>query len=263
MKGHFALKLTLIGAIAGGLGSLSFISVAVYAQDSAQYEEEAPPVPPEEDNVHSADADPGDMSHAAELYDDEAAAAEYEYEEEAEAYEFRRAQPEPLEPETPAPQVASNRDHTDTLQGSPALSAKEIRQELEKARHAVEEARQVAEQIVADAQQQANLIRQDAVVNDAPTDLGPVEVQTHRVAVEIASGTVEEIATAIMPGDWRVMVDVKDQAVLQRRFQYVSTKSRDQALRDLLGPVGLRHQYFFDLKDAQGVKSPLLVISKR
>ena len=74
---------------------------------------------------------------------------------------------------------------------------------------------------------------------------------------------MQEIATAIMPGNWRVMVDVKEQSLLQRRFQFVSTKSRDQALRDLLKPVGLKHQYFFDLKDANGAPSPLLVISKR
>lgn len=139
-----------------------------------------------------------------------------------------------------------------------------VQQELVNARQAVEEARQVAEQIVLDAQREAALIRQSGTANlQVPADLEPIEIQNGKVAVEIGAGTVEEIATAIMPADWRVMVDVKDQTILQRRFQFVSTKSRDQALRDLLQPVGLQHQYFFDLKDTSGARSPLLVISKR
>ena len=138
-----------------------------------------------------------------------------------------------------------------------------VRTELEEAKAAVEEARQIAEQIVLEAQQQANRIRQNAAVNDMPTDLGPIEIQRGQVAVEVSAGTVEEIAVAIMPTDWRVLVDVKNKDILQKRFQYVTTKSRDQALRDLLAPIGLKHQYFFDLKDAAGAKTPLLVISQR
>lgn len=138
-----------------------------------------------------------------------------------------------------------------------------VRVELEEAKAAVEEAKQIAEQIVLEAQQQANQIRQNAAVNDLPTDLSPVEIQRGQVAVEVSAGTVEEIAVAIMPTDWRVLVDVKNKDILQKRFQYVTTKSRDQALRDLLAPIGLKHQYFFDLKDAAGAKTPLLVISQR
>ena len=138
-----------------------------------------------------------------------------------------------------------------------------VQQELQSARQAIVEARQAAEQILLDAQREAALVRQTAPEQQQrPADLEPVQIQNSKVAVEIAAGTVEEIATAIMPGEWRVMVDVNDQTILQRRFQFVSTKSRDQALRDLLKPVGLRHQYFFDLKDASGARSPLLVISK-
>lgn len=156
--------------------------------------------------------------------------------------------------------------------GNICLAAQEVAQtadmeavkvELEEAKAAVEEARQIAEQIVLEAQQQANQIRQNAAVNDMPADLGPVEIQRGQVAVEISAGTVEEIAVAIMPNEWRVLVDVENKDILQKRFQYVTTKSRDQALRDLLAPIGLKHQYFFDLKDAAGAKTPLLVISQR
>lgn len=138
-----------------------------------------------------------------------------------------------------------------------------IKQELVNAKQAVVEAQTMAEKIIADAQLQANAIRKNAAVNDAPTDLTPVEIQSARVAVELSAGTIEEIANAIMPLGWRVLVDVKDVSLLRKRYQYVSTKSRDQALRDLLGPAGLKHQYFFDLTDAHGNSSPLLVISTR
>ncbi len=138
-----------------------------------------------------------------------------------------------------------------------------VREELVAAKLAVQEAREVAEQIVLDARQQADRIASRAASPDSPEELLPVEIQRGKVAVEVAAGTVQEIATAIMPINWRIMVDVKDTALLQRRFQYVSTKSRDQALRDLLTPIGLKHQYFFDLRDEQGVSRPLLVISQR
>ena len=138
-----------------------------------------------------------------------------------------------------------------------------VQQELQNAKQAVEDARRAAEQIVLDAQREAALIRHSSPDNQhQPLDLEPIEIQNSKIAVEIAAGTVEEIATAIMPSDWRILVDVKDQSLLQRRFQFVSTKSRDQALRDLLKPVGLQCQYFFDLKDPSGGRSPLLVISK-
>lgn len=139
-----------------------------------------------------------------------------------------------------------------------------IQQELVNARQAVEDARVAAEQILLQAQREAERIRQPPA--DGPQrqpDLEPVALQNGKVAVEIAAGTLEEIVTAIMPNHWRVMVDVEDLHILQRRFQFVSTKSREQALRDLLMPLNLQHQYFFDLKDAGGTQSPLLIISKR
>lgn len=157
------------------------------------------------------------------------------------------------------------------VQFSTALNAQEsaqitdlgsVKEELQKAKAAVEEARHIAEKIILDAEIQARSIRAGES-NDFSVDLIPIEVQRSQVAVELSAGTVEEIATAIMPPNWRVMIDVRDASLLQRRFQYVSTKTRDQALRDLLNPIGLRHQYFFDLKDTTGMSTPLLVISQR
>ena len=143
---------------------------------------------------------------------------------------------------------------------NPDLQA--VQQDLRNARQAVNDAKHVAEQIIADARKDALRIRQQASSSQLPADMTPLKIRNTPVAVEINAGTVQEIATAIMPAGWRVKVDVKDESLLQRRFQFVSTKSRDQALRDLLTPLHLRHHYFFDLKTANGDTSPLLVISK-
>jgi len=158
--------------------------------------------------------------------------------------------------------VGSVQAETMVQENAQSADLEQVKEELKAARAAVEEARTVAEQIIRNAQQEANQIRKNSATNDMPVDLTPVEIQRGKIAVEVSAGTVEEIATAIMPADWRIMVDLKDSETRQKRFQFVSTKSRDQALRDLLTPIGLKHRYFFDLKDESGNSKPLLVISQ-
>jgi len=138
--------------------------------------------------------------------------------------------------------------------------------QLIEARAAVESAQQVAEDIVNTAEMDAVRIRAGAgktSEENSEDPLSPLVIKNAAVAVEIAAGTLEEIAIAIMPEDWRILVDVKDPKIKERRFQYVTTKSRDQALSDLLNSIGMNHQYFFELVNADGEPSPLLVISQR
>ena len=150
----------------------------------------------------------------------------------------------------------------------PALSQAEInnpddtvKAQLEQAKQVLKEAEQTAEKIILDAQQQAKAMHADGLAQAGTDDLSPLLVQNAKVSIEISGGTIEEIVNAIMPSDWRVLVDVKDEKLSQRRFQFVSTRTREQALNDLLKPIGMKHQYFFDLQDAQGHKAPLLVVS--
>lgn len=141
-----------------------------------------------------------------------------------------------------------------------------LKVQLIEAKAAVENAQQVAEEIVQTAQANADKILQDAktAANQSEKDsASPLAVKNAAVAVEIAAGTIEEIATAIMPEGWRILVDVKDPKIKERRFQYVTTKAREQALSDLLNSIGMNHQYFFELVNADGEASPLLVISQR
>lgn len=136
------------------------------------------------------------------------------------------------------------------------LSEKEILvTKLDQAKMIILEAEREAEAIILEAKQHALRLKPNDV------NLNPLLLQNSKIAVEISGGTIEQIVSEIMPSNWRVMVDVKELAIAKRKFQFVSNRTREQALNDLLLPIGMKHQYFFDLKDAQGNDSPLLVVS--
>lgn len=150
----------------------------------------------------------------------------------------------------------------------------DLKRQLIEARAAIIDAQRAAEDIVAIAKEDADRIRssasntnlvqgRDATHKDSVGMVNPLVVKNAAVAVEMSAGTLEEIAVAIMPEGWRILVDVVDPKIKERRFQYVTTKSREQALSDLLSNIGLSHQYFFELVDEEGLSSPLLVISQR
>lgn len=135
---------------------------------------------------------------------------------------------------------------------------------LIEAKRVLEQARELAEQIVADANAKAKGVKeQDEPLSQLEQDAQILTLRNAKVSVELQAGTVEEITRAIMPAHWRVMFDVKDPGLKQRRFQYISTKPREQALNDLLRPLGMQHQYFYELQDENGNSSPLLVVSQR
>ena len=131
----------------------------------------------------------------------------------------------------------------------------QLKEQLEQAKIVILEAEKEAQEILRVAREEADAIR------DSKETLDPLAVQNGKVAVEINSGTIVEILAAIMPPRWRVMIDVEDSEVAKRKFQFVSNRSREQALNDLLKPIGMTHHYFFDLKDNHGNNSPLIVVS--
>lgn len=135
---------------------------------------------------------------------------------------------------------------------------------LVEAKRVLEQARELAEQIVAEANAKANGAKQQSEpLSQLEQDAQILTLRNAKVSVELQAGTVEEITRAIMPAHWRIMFDVKDPGLKQRRFQYISTKPREQALNDLLRPLGMQHQYFYELQDENGNSSPLLVVSQR
>ncbi|MDX1693086.1 MAG: hypothetical protein R3208_04935 [Ketobacteraceae bacterium] len=150
--------------------------------------------------------------------------------------------------------------HAPAWAESPDTSdAASMRQQLEEAKLAILDAEKKAEEIIRAAREEASALKSGSHQEDV---LSPLLIQNTSVSIEMKAGTLQEIVTAIMPEGWRVLVDVKDEAVRNRRFQFVSTRTREQALNDLLKPIGMKHQYFFDLKNGQGEPSPLLVVSK-
>lgn len=141
----------------------------------------------------------------------------------------------------------------------------QIKEQLVKAKQVLEKAEKAAVEIIQAAELKANDIiataSEDKQLNDSKQT--PLAVKNQEVAVELQGATIEEIANAIMPEGWRVMVDVGDQTVKERRFQFISTKSRDQALTGLTKPLNLNYRYFFNLKNGNGESAPLLVISEQ
>ena len=150
---------------------------------------------------------------------------------------------------------------------SPAISAENVSdnqqviEQLEEAKLMLKDAQEKAEEIIREAQREANDIKASKRSNKS--DLSPLAFQNEIVSVEINAGTLEDIVTMIVPATWRVLIDSNDSKLKERRFQFVSTRTREQSLSDLLKPIGLKHQYFFDLKDADGNHSPLIIVSAK
>lgn len=97
--------------------------------------------------------------------------------------------------------------------------------------------------------------------------IDPTVVMNEPVSVEFQAATIKEIVGAMMPNGWRVETDFNQKPELEtRRFQFVSTDARDLALRHLTSSVRdlkLRYKYFWDLKDAQGNPSPMILLTDR
>lgn len=97
--------------------------------------------------------------------------------------------------------------------------------------------------------------------------IDPTKVLNEPVTVEYQGATIKEIVTGIMPVGWRVTTDFAKRPELEtRRYQFISTESRDVALRGLTGEIRdarVRFKYFWDLKDPQGNPEPMILLTDR
>lgn len=154
--------------------------------------------------------------------------------------------------------------HAEVESDQASREQQQIKEQLEKAKQVLAKAEEAAVEIIQAAEMKANDIiataGEDVQLNNSKQT--PVVIKNQEVAVELQGATIEEIANAIMPKGWRVLVDVSDQRIKERRFQFISTKSRDQALTGLTKPLNLTYRYFFNLKGENGESTPLLVISE-
>lgn len=92
-------------------------------------------------------------------------------------------------------------------------------------------------------------------------NLSADQIMNEKISVEVPAGDVFTIVSKLMPSDWRVMLSVKNNKLLNKKFYFVTTKSRGEALNDLSESVGIKFHYFFDLKDENKNTSPLLIVS--
>lgn len=91
-------------------------------------------------------------------------------------------------------------------------------------------------------------------------ELDPDLVKNQRVPINM-TGTIEEIARAMLPRGWELKISVSEDKYLSQKFEFITTETRDMALRDLLRGTPLGFKYFFTLVDESGNPAPVLVIA--
>lgn len=97
--------------------------------------------------------------------------------------------------------------------------------------------------------------------------IDPTFVLNEQVSVQYQGATLKEIVIGMMPAGWDVQTDfTKRPELATRRYQFISTESRDVALRALTSEIRdarVRFKYFWDLKDPQGNPAPMILLTDR
>jgi len=148
-----------------------------------------------------------------------------------------------------------------------AIQGEQTISQLQQAQATLDTAQQLAAAIVAQARADAALIRDQAkaqahIKADVPVDPSEllVELQNQPVQIEARKQTLAQIVAMIMPSHWRVLLDLEQEDLIQQRFDFVASQSRDNALMDLCTALGLTYRYFPAMRDQHGQASPLLVV---
>jgi hypothetical protein len=127
--------------------------------------------------------------------------------------------------------------------------------------------KQESQQILMMAENSAVAIQSAAKQKVQLERIDPSVVLNEQVKAEYQAATMEEIARGIMPAGWRVQVEFSVRPELaDRRYQFISTDPRDLALRKLTASARdarISFAYFWDLTDANGNPSPMLLITDR
>lgn len=148
--------------------------------------------------------------------------------------------------ETVAPETASDE-----------VSAQDV---LLQARQKLEDAELLAAQIVEAARFEAAKMAQTHRLQGALDLQG---IKEEMIAIEVRGAHIKDLLQKIMPTHWRVMLDLEPAFVTGQRIDFIAEKKRDDVLFDLTQTLGLHYQYFANLKDSEGLSSPLLVVTQR
>ncbi len=135
----------------------------------------------------------------------------------------------------------------------------------------INDADKIAEKIINNANAEASIILREASnrkgdvraaeKKEAVKNIAFDDVMNEKISVEISAGTVDLIAKNILPRNWRVVINVKSREVKNKRYFFVSSKSRGEALNDLSSTLGLKFYYFYELKNSSKDSAPLLIVS--
>jgi hypothetical protein len=161
-------------------------------------------------------------------------------------------------------QEVSDKSVSERKNGVVALDVSESPEEiLLAARQKLEEAEQLAAQIVEAARLESAKIKStaQAKVNAVPLTLDDVKSQW--ISVEIRDRPLQATLLRMLPNGWRVMIEMEASVLRDQRIDFISQKKRDEAISDLTRSLGLEYQYFYQLTDNQGNPSPLLVVTER
>lgn len=177
--------------------------------------------------------------------------------------------------------IEEQRKHIEEQRAAIRAQEQAVQQALEKNKSALAEADQLKHQQLVDlkkvkaesdhvlmmAENSAVVIETAAKARVTLERVDPTVVLNEQVKVEYQGATLKEIVTGIMPLGWRVKTDFSVKPELEtRRYEFISTESRDIALRGLTKTIRdakVRFAYFWDLQDENGNPAPMILLTDR
>lgn len=75
--------------------------------------------------------------------------------------------------------------------------------------------------------------------------------------------SLQRIVQALAPTGWTVTIDTTRPEIQEGAWNFYTAAARQQALADLLVPLGMTFEFFFDLKGPNGKPSPLLLVADK
>jgi multidrug efflux pump subunit AcrA (membrane-fusion protein) len=177
--------------------------------------------------------------------------------------------------------IEEQRKHIEEQRAAIRAQELAVQQALEKNKSALAEADQLKHQQLVDlkkvkaesdhvlmmAENSAVVIETAAKARVTLERVDPTVVLNEPVKVEFQGATLKEIVTGIMPLGWRVKTDFSVRPELEsRRYEFISTESRDIALRGLTKTIKdakVRFAYFWDLQDENGNPAPMILLTDR
>ena len=141
----------------------------------------------------------------------------------------------------------------------PESSVSESEEILLEARQKLEAAELLSAQIIESARQESEMIKRRKT-KALDVEISLEDVKSEIIALEVRGLNIQSLLSKVMPSHWRVLVDLSEDEE-NKRIDFIAEKTRDEILFDITQSLGLRYQYFSQIKDSHGNPSPLLVVT--